>query len=288
MDFLMSLIFDDFTLIRLMDFLITMIRSRAPFPSYSGRPFLTVILLIGAVLAFGQGPKKDATGLAMGKGGTSVVALAKADSLFAARQYTQAFEYYYAIQQQGSWSPAMLLKMAYIQEGLGRLGESMYYLNLYTLASHDPQAVKKMEELAEKNQLEGYVEDPMDPLYTALREYYMPLGGVLAAVSILMLALMANQYRRKQNPSRVLAGTLTLLLASLFTHVFFSLSTQNAIVTRSNTYLMTGPSAGSSVVEIIGEGHKLRILDKTDVWLKVEWKEKEVYVRDFLTRPVQL
>lgn len=271
-----------------MDFLITMIRSRAPFPSYSGRPFLTVILLIGAVLAFGQGPKKDATGIATGKEGTSTVALAKADSLFAARQYTQAFEYYYAIRQQGSWSPAMLLKMAYIQEGLGRLGESMYYLNLYTLASHDPQAVKKMEELAEKNRLEGYEEDPMGPIHTTLREYYLPLAGVLVAVSILLLAMMTDQYRRKQKPSLALAGTLILFLAALFTHVYFSRATNRAIVTRANTYLMTGPSAGSSVVEIIGEGHQLRILDKKDVWLKVAWKEKEVYVRDFLARPVQL
>ncbi len=261
-----------------MDFLINMICDFVPHRPYSAKALITVILLMGSVLSFGQSPKKD----------IAAAALTKADSLFAARQYTQAFEHYYAIRQQGAWSPAMLLKMAYIQEGLGRLGESMYYLNLYTLASHDPQAVKKMEELAEKNRLEGYAEDPMDPIHTALREYYLPLAAVLAAVSILLLALMADQYRRKQNPSRVLAGTLILLLAGLLTHVNFSRTTNRAIVTRSNTYLMTGPSAGSSVVEIIGEGHQLRILDKKDVWVKVEWKEKEVYVRDFLARPVQL
>lgn len=226
--------------------------------------------------------------MALGKEGVPAVSLALADSLFSARQYTQAFDHYYAIRQQGAWSPAMLLKMAYIQEGLGRLGESMYYLNLYTLASHDQQAVKKMEELAEKNRLEGYGEEPMDPIHTALREYYLPLAAALAAVSILLLALMADQHRRKQKPSRVLAGALILLLAGLLTHVQFSRTTNRAIVTRSNTYLMTGPSAGSSVVEIIGEGHQLHILGKNDVWLKVEWKEKEVFVRDFLARPVQL
>lgn len=271
-----------------MDFLMNMICGCTRFLSYAGKPLFAVLLLMGSVLAFGQSPEKDATGIALRKEGTSAVALAKGDSLFAARQYTQAFEYYDAIRQEGSWSPAMLLKMAYIEEGLGRLGESMYYLNLYTLASHDPQAVRKMEELAEKNRLEGYEEDPMDPIYATLREYYLPLAGVLVAVSILLLALMADQYRRKQKPSLALAGTLILFLAALFTHVYFSRTTNRAIVTRANTYLMTGPSGGSSVVEIIGEGHQLRILDKKDVWLKVAWKEKEVYVRDFLARPVEL
>src|SRR5436190_19381321 len=82
--------------------------------------------------------------------------LPKGDSLFSAKQYTQAFEHYQTLHASGRYSPNMFLRMAYIQEGLGHLGESMYYLNLYFLASDDTQALNKMEELAEKNNLEGY------------------------------------------------------------------------------------------------------------------------------------
>src|SRR5689334_22771820 len=63
-----------------------------------------------------------------------------ADSLFRARQYSQSFELYKAILEQHYYSPAILLKMAYIQEGLGHLGRSMYYLNLYYQATDDKQA----------------------------------------------------------------------------------------------------------------------------------------------------
>jgi len=57
--------------------------------------------------------------------------LTRADSLYATKQYTQAFERYEVLFAGGRYSPAMLLKMAYIQEGLGHLGESLYYINLY-------------------------------------------------------------------------------------------------------------------------------------------------------------
>ena len=42
----------------------------------------------------------------------------------------------------------MLLKMAYIQEGLNHVGQALYYLNLYYLASKDKSVLGKMEELA--------------------------------------------------------------------------------------------------------------------------------------------
>jgi len=261
-----------------MDFLMNMISGSAAVRDHSPKTFFVALLLMGSVFSFGQSPE----------GNPPALTLAKADSLFASRQYTQAFEHYYAIRQQGHWSPAMLLKMAYIQEGLGRMGESLYYLNLYTLASHDPQAVKKMAELAQKKRLEGYEEEAMEPLATALREHYLLLAGSLAALSVFLLALMTDQYRKKKTPSRLLAGTLVLSLAVLFIHVTYSRANPRAIVTRNNTYLMTGPSAAASVAEIIGEGHQVRILERKDVWLKVSWKDREVYVRDFLVRKVEL
>jgi uncharacterized protein YgiM (DUF1202 family) len=43
---------------------------------------------------------------------------------------------------------------------------------------------------------------------------------------------------------------------------------------------MSGPSAGANVVTLINEGHKLKITGKKDVWLKVEWLDKEAYVKE--------
>jgi hypothetical protein len=79
-----------------------------------------------------------------------------ADSLYRAKQYTQSYTIYQSLLAQNQYSPAMLLKMAYIQEGLGHQGLCLYYLNLYQNASDDHQATTKMEELANKHRLEGY------------------------------------------------------------------------------------------------------------------------------------
>src|SRR5690348_1763124 len=71
----------------------------------------------------------------------------QADSLFQAKQYTQSLALYQSVFNEKKYSPAMLLKMAYIQEGLGKIGQTLYYLRLYYLASDDEQALHKMEEL---------------------------------------------------------------------------------------------------------------------------------------------
>lgn len=238
---------------------------------------LVFIALAGSALAQDNSPVTTAP----------VAALATADSLFAARQYTQALDGYLALHRQGTWSQAMFLKMAYIEEALGRLGESLYYLNLYALASHDPEALTKMEEMADKNHLEGYTANA-NPIIGALRQYYVQIAGLLLALALLLTALQVNRVRRHLSFSPVLATLLLVLLAGLFVHTQYSRNTDLAIVTHAGTYLMSGPSSAASVVEIIGEGHQVRVLGQQDVWLRVNWKNGEAYVREFLVRKVEL
>src|SRR5687768_16146486 len=86
---------------------------------------------------------------------TSSFRLKTADSLFQAKRYTQSFEHYETILKQNQYTPSMLLKMAFIQEGLLHTGRAMYYLNLYYLSTNDKTALEKMNELATKYNLEG-------------------------------------------------------------------------------------------------------------------------------------
>jgi hypothetical protein len=201
------------------------------------------------------------------------------DSLFQAKQYTQSFDLYKDIFERGWVSPAMLLRMAYIQEGLGHVSKSIYYLQLYHQAANDEQALKKIEELAAKNKLEGYQTSQQSFVRIALGKYNLQITGALAAFIIFFLALLIVQRRRHIKPIGPAFGLLTFL-ALLFVQTNFSGAPQQGIVSQSQTYLMSGPSAGSSVVDIIGEGHQLKITGKKDVWLKVDWRDKEVYVKE--------
>lgn len=218
----------------------------------------------------------------------SASALATGDSLFNKKQYTQALEVYQSIFSSGQYSPAMLLRMAYIQEGLNHLGESLYYLNLYFLATDDSQALKKMEELAKKNNLQGYETDELTHALTLLQENYTAIALAIMATCLFVLSFMYVQTTRK-NERPLLSGiALLMLLAVLFVHVNYSKKAQRAIVAGAPTYLMSGPSAASSVVAIIGEGHQLQIRGQEDVWLKVTWKEGEAWVKSGMVKEVRL
>jgi len=214
--------------------------------------------------------------------------LTTADSLYIKKQYTQALDLYKNLFAENKYSPAMLLKMAFIHEGLGHLGESLYYLNLYYISSDDEQALRKMEEVAEKNNLEGYKMDETTSTLAWLQKHYATISIGIASICIFLLALMYYQQSKMKIKPIVTGATLVLLLVLLFIHINFSLKDERGIVAVSPTYLMDGPSAGASVIAIIGEGHQLEITGKRDVWLRVQWKEREVYVKDFLVREIIL
>lgn len=212
--------------------------------------------------------------------------MSKADSLFIKKQYTQSFEIYESLHQAGHYSQAMLLKMAFIQEGLGRTSLSLYYLNLYYLASGDTQVLDKLEELATKNRLEGYEHSESTRLFFNLKKYSYYVSVALAAIAIFLLAFL-YKLRKKETKPVALGILTTIVIAILAIQVNISYDHPSAIVIDS-TYLMSGPSAGANVVTLISEGHKLKITGKNDVWLKVEWLDKEAYVKENLVLPVVL
>ena len=80
----------------------------------------------------------------------------------------------------------MLLKMAFIQEGLNHIGKAMYYLNLYYLASRDKTAIEKMEELATKDNLEGYKTTDKDHFLSFYQDYHLMLSFALSAIAIFL------------------------------------------------------------------------------------------------------
>ncbi|MBT1696081.1 SH3 domain-containing protein [Fulvivirgaceae bacterium PWU4] len=219
---------------------------------------------------------------------TSSFRLKTADSLFQAKQYTQSFEHYEEILKQKQYTPAMLLKMAYIQEGLGHTGQSLYYLNLYYTASHDNSALEKMTELATKYNLEGYETSDTDNFLSFYHDYHVHISMALAAIMILMLSLSAyTRLRLKRRPIASFS-ILSILVIVLAGHLYFGQSLETAIVTNPSTYVMSGPSAASSVLEVIGDGHRVSILGQKDVWLKVSWDGNIGYIKENSLLPVKL
>lgn len=213
----------------------------------------------------------------------SVTALAAnlqtADSLFQKRQYTQAYSQYREIFDQGKYSPAMLLKMAYIQEGLGHLGDCLFYLNIYVSSTHDESAIRKMAELAEKNGLEGYASDPSREFYSWMAANHTTITLLLAATAFLMLGFVVYEARKRQSRPTASFILLSTILLVMLWHNNNETTTRRALIDQPQTYLMSGPSAGANVIAVVGEGHLLPIRSEEDVWIEIKWKEGSAYVK---------
>lgn len=243
-----------------------------------------IILALSVVTLTARGSVES--GSALPKPTYAENTMAKADSLFHLKQYTQSFDIYRALFDIKQYSPSMLLKMAYIQEGLGHLAQSMYYLNLYYLATHDQQALTKIEEVAGKNRLEGYAISDTSRFLTFLREHYTLVAAALVYLCLFMISLAFFQKLRQNRQPIVPVTLLVVLVIVLSVHNYFSTNRAEGIISTPATYLMEGPSAGSPVVSIVGEGHRVEILGKKDVWLKVKWIDKEVYLKESEVLPI--
>lgn len=231
------------------------------------RILYTLLLLVSATAIQGQDQAE--------------VALHKADSLFEFKKYTESFEIYeHLLEREHLTSPAMLLKMAFIKEGLGDYANALYYINLYYLQTADKQALGKMEDLAKTKELQGYSFNDFDFVKTIFFKFFDTLVLALLALSLLLIAIMLYR-KRKHNQKPIVSGIFAVItLTLLFYTLNFGRDYRKAIITQNSTYIMDGPSAGAEVIAIVGKGHRLPIKGQKDVWTQTTWEGKEAYIKE--------
>ncbi|QOI96177.1 MAG: SH3 domain-containing protein [Flammeovirgaceae bacterium] len=209
--------------------------------------------------------------------------LARADSLFNIKKYTQSLEVYTELVDKKIFSTAMLLRMAFIEEGLMHKANALYYLNLYYQYTFDEAAIRKIQEIAEANRFTGYEQTDLDKLEMAWRKhgYLVTLVLVVVAVVFTVLLVVSNRNRKAHWAAQSFCFALLLI------HLNFPFK-EKAIIKQGTAYLMSGPSAGSSVVAVIGEGNRVTVLGREDVWVKVLWQDREVYVRESNVKAIKI
>ena len=213
--------------------------------------------------------------------------LQQADSLYIDKKYTQSLEHYKTILSQDQYTPAMLLKMAYIEEGLNHIGPALYYLNLYYVVSNDKTVLTKMEELATRYNLEGYENSDADQAFTFYRDYHFHITLALGVIVIFFVSLAFSISRKGRRP--IATGVLTaVILLVLFVHVNIGGKISLGVVGSSNTFLMQGPSPGAALVEVVNEGHRVEIIGKKDVWVEILWDGVPAYIKEGNLLPVEL
>lgn len=234
--------------------------------------YIFILFLTGTQLAQSQSVKSQ---------------LNTADSLFLSKKYTESLGVYDDIlESTGKASPAMLLKMAYINEGLENFGEALYHLNNYYSITSDERALTKMRDLAATRDLEGYEANNLDYLLKFYNRYRLLFVAVFAALGLLILSMIYRQKKKHNKAAPTLGVALVLILVIGLYLTNFSGIKHKGIISSTNAYLMTGPSAGSDLVEVIGEGHKVEILSQQDIWVEIKWKEGRAFVRENNIKPL--
>ncbi|WP_416864108.1 MAG: hypothetical protein ACMVP2_15055 [Imperialibacter sp.] len=205
--------------------------------------------------------------------------LLKADSLFELKKYTESFDEYQTVFEQGLASPQMLMKMAFIKEGLDEYPEALFYLTKYYDLTHNNLVLKKINEIAEKQGLLGYDVTDADFIMSWYSLYYDLILTVVMSVIFVLLLLQVYRFLKKKGFSTGLMTWQLIFGLFLAVVVNYPFSKPEAIIVEPATYLMKGPSAGAPMLEIVSQGHKVKVLDVGQIWTKILWQDAEVYVR---------
>ncbi len=207
-----------------------------------------------------------------------------ADSLFNAGKFTESFRVYESVLEDGNYSTEMLIRMAYIKEGLGDYSNALYFLNLYYDKTSDKRVWSKMQELAKEHELKGYNYGDVDFLVNFYRQFRQYILLALAFLSLaLMVGILRNRMPNKPRPVSIGIVNLMVLLA-LFALFNYSTPSPKGIIIGNDTYLMSGPSSGSEVLDILQKGHRVDVIGKYEFWVKIIWEGKEVFIRKYKVR----
>ncbi len=210
----------------------------------------------------------------------SISTLNLADSLFHQEKYTESLELYETIlNEEQLYSSGMILKMAYVKEGLGDYSGALYLLNLFYSKTSDKRALRKMEELAKKHDLYGYQFTDTEFFRTIYKKYHLHIIASLGIFALFVFSTILYQKRRRKHRPMIAGVFFVFILATLFGLINFGQGRNRAVVLTDQVYLRVGPSSGANVAEIIGKGHRV-VVSKKDVWVKIHWNDRPLYIRE--------
>ncbi len=200
-----------------------------------------------------------------------------ADSLFDKRSYKEAMTVYQENYAEGIYSPAMLLKMAFIAEGTNDNENAALYLGKYYDLNPNPQIITKIKALTEQPSLEGYEVSDGARFFLFLTENSELIVLILAGLLLVSLILvLVNVLRSKKSP---VYWPSLLLIVLLFLANNFLEQSNYGLITNSPTLILSDPTGAGELVQRVEPGHRVKIKGTKDIWYEVEWKESRAFIK---------
>lgn len=204
--------------------------------------------------------------------------LQKADSLFATKNYQEALIIYEdLLHKEETYSPAMLLKMAFISEGKGDYSTGSFYLAKYYDLNPNPRVITKIKTLTEQSNLIGYELNDRDRFMKFLTDLQMEITSVFAFFMMLSLILLFV-FRKKADKPRYYLPSLLFILLTFVANNFLSVP-NTGIVTGSPTLVMDKPTSAGKLVKVAYPGHRVVIKSSKDIWYEVFWGNQKAFIK---------
>ena len=199
--------------------------------------------------------------------------LNEGDSLFKLRKYFDAKKIYENLYYEKNYfSDAMLLKLSFIEEGIGNYEKALIYLSKHYYQTHNKETSTKIKSIAKKNELIGFEQNDLSLILNAYNKNIYLIHSILVVILVLYLIIGG----KKDINYHIRFMIISVLVLAIMN---FNLTKKQGIVDQDNTYIMNGPSSGSDVYSIIKKGNKLKISKEYSIWYEVIFENKKKYIR---------
>lgn len=200
-----------------------------------------------------------------------------ADSLFDSKNYTDAkFLYDNLYFEKKIESQDLILKLAYVNEGLKKYEWTLYFLEQFLKVNPEDEKTKeKILKIAENNKFKGFEISDVKHIkaFIFLYKDYL-LGGL---VTLILILFGINIFFRK---NKMIAQILILsfVILSLSYWISYQESFKEAIIIN-DALLMDSPSAAGQLIQKIKPGHKATILKNIDVWSEIMIGKNSYFIK---------
>lgn len=207
-----------------------------------------------------------------------IIRLQKADSLFATQNYQESMMLYDELfHNEGLFSPAMLLKMAFVSEGRGDYSQASFYLAKYYDQNPNPRVISKIKALTEQKNLTGYELGNAAQLFKFVTDLKLEITGFFAFLLILSLIFLFV-YSEKAHKFRHYLPSILFLILTFMANNFLN-PPKTGIITGSPTLVMDKPTAGGKLINVVEPGHRVIVKSSKDIWYEVKWGSQDAYIR---------
>jgi len=201
-----------------------------------------------------------------------------ADSLFKSQNYKEALAVYENLYyEEESYSPAMLLRMAFISEGMGNYPRTTLYLSKYYEHNPNQRVTNKIKTLTEQPALIGYQVSDREQFFRVLVDHRMEIISFFTLCLLIFLVLSVKYSEKAHRPALLVPSLVFMVLVFMANNFLYG--PQTAIITGSPTLIMDKPTAGGNLVSKVDVGHRVKVNASKDTWYEIEWRDQKAYVK---------